>query len=62
MEIAAMLPMTTPAMAIVFGLPPFRGEGVGDPVKDALEEDVGVSDTPKGPSIEPRINPGPSSG
>ena len=32
-------------MAAVFELPPFRGEGVGGPVEDAPEEDVGVTDT-----------------
>ena len=44
MEIAAMLPRTTPAMAAVFELPPFRGEGVGGPVEYPLEEDVKVTD------------------
>jgi hypothetical protein len=60
-----MLPrttVTTPAMAAVFELPPFRGEGVGGPVEDALEADVGVTDTPEGASKEPRTGQGPSSG
>jgi hypothetical protein len=49
-------------MAAVFELPPFRGEGVGGPVEDALEENVGVTVTSEGASKEPRTSPGPSSG
>ena len=55
MEIAAILPRTTPAMAAVIELPPFRGESVGGPMEDALEEDVGVTDTSEGASTEPRL-------
>jgi hypothetical protein len=36
----------------------FEGGGVGDPVEEALEEGVGVTDALEGP----RIEPGPSSG
>jgi hypothetical protein len=47
-EIAAIPPMTPPGIAPAFGILPFGGGvGDGDPVADALAEDVYTPDAPK---------------
>jgi hypothetical protein len=58
METTAIPPTTPPAIAPAFELLPFGGGvpvGDGDPVEDALAEDVYTPDVPK-------IAPGPYSG
>ena len=58
METTTIPPTTPPAIAPAFGLPPFGlGSKVGDgePVEDALVEDVYTPDAPN-------IAPGPYSG
>ena len=54
METTATPPTMPPTIAPVFELLPF-GVGVGDPVEDALAEDVYTPDAPN-------IAPGPYSG
>ena len=61
MVITATPPMTPPAMAPVFDLPPPE-VGVDDPVEDGFKEYVGVADTPEETLEGPMTLPGPSSG
>jgi hypothetical protein len=65
MKIAATPPAAPPAMAAVFELPRPPGDGlsvgVGDIVEDALEVDVGVTDTEMTPEGL-RTKPGSTSG
>ena len=59
MKVTTIEPTMAPAMAPAFELLPPESGGTGDPVEDALKEDVCVVETPEGPRI---IAPGPSSG
>jgi hypothetical protein len=58
METPTIEPTTPPAMAAEFTLLPFEGGGVGNPVEEALEEEV--TDAFEGPMIEPGPNSGES--